>query len=259
MLESLKVILDVQELDMKMIRLMRLKKERKNELGNIQKLKGDLNFQLQAKSDEVLELKKDIRLSEGDLAEVEERIKKLEKQQSAVKKVEEFNALSQELNQSERQKSQMGHRLSDFGDKLIEEEKILENLQESFKSTESSSCVLEKEILESVDRINEEGRVIKADRDILVEDTEPETFKIYESLLKNKKDRVLVPIEERSCSGCHIMLTAQHENLVRKGERLVFCEHCSRIVYWPESESLDGAGVTTRRRRRKVTTTTTKS
>ncbi len=36
------------------------------------------------------------------------------------------------------------------------------------------------------------------------------------------------------------MLTAQDENLVRKGERLVFCEHCSRIHYWQESEALEG-------------------
>ena len=63
---------------------------------------------------------------------------------------------------------------------------------------------------------------------------------IYERLLRNKKDRVVVPIENRTCSGCHIVLTAQHENLVRKGENLVFCEHCSRIHYWQESEAFEG-------------------
>ena len=62
-------------------------------------------------------------------------------------------------------------------------------------------------------------------------------LQIYERLLRNKKDRVIVPIENRTCSGCHIALTAQHENLVRKGENLVFCEHCSRIHYWQAEES----------------------
>ena len=67
---------------------------------------------------------------------------------------------------------------------------------------------------------------------------------IYERLLRNKKDRVIVPIENRTCSGCHIVLTAQHENIVRKGENLVFCEHCSRIHYWQESEALEGTAAT---------------
>jgi predicted nucleic acid-binding Zn-ribbon protein len=70
--------------------------------------------------------------------------------------------------------------------------------------------------------------------------------------LNNKKDRVVVPIENRTCSGCHIALTAQHENLVRKGERLVFCEHCSRLHYWQESQVLEGTAVATKKRRRRL-------
>ena len=93
----------------------------------------------------------------------------------------------------------------------------------------------------------------KAQRDALVAKADPEVFRIYERLLRNKKDRVVVPIENRCCSGCHIMLTAQDENLVRKGERLVFCEHCSRIHYWQESEALEGTAVATKQRRRRTT------
>ena len=93
---------------------------------------------------------------------------------------------------------------------------------------------------------------LKDQRDELVSKADPEVFQIYERLLGNKKDRVVVPIENRCCSGCHIMLTAQDENLVRKGERLVFCEHCSRIHYWQESEALEGTAVATKQRRRRT-------
>ena len=82
-----------------------------------------------------------------------------------------------------------------------------------------------------------------------------DTLHIYERLLRNKKDRVIVPIENRTCSGCHIALTAQHENIVRKGENIVFCEHCSRIHYWQEAEELEGTVVSTKRRRRRVAST----
>ncbi len=39
MQEALKLILDVQEIDMQMIRLMRLKRERQKELNNIASIK----------------------------------------------------------------------------------------------------------------------------------------------------------------------------------------------------------------------------
>ena len=95
---------------------------------------------------------------------------------------------------------------------------------------------------------------LKNERDVLAKTANVEVLQIYERLLRNKKDRVVVPIENRTCSGCHIALTAQHENIVRKGENLVFCEHCSRIHYWqPEEVAAEGAAVATKRRRRRVT------
>jgi predicted nucleic acid-binding Zn-ribbon protein len=252
MLKALKIILDVQEVDMQMIQLMRLKSERQCDLDNINAVKSDLRHQAEFKEIEIADLKKLIRLMENELTDVKSKIKKLEGQQSSIKKVEEFNALSHEMSQADRERVIKEQRLSDQMDKLIAEEDTLKAINENLKATTSSSQILESEILESIERINAEGRVLKAERDQLVAKADPDVFRIYERLLRNKKDRVVVPIENRCCSGCHIMLTAQDENLVRKGERLVFCEHCSRIHYWQESEALEGTAVATKQRRRRA-------
>ncbi len=256
MLETLQPILEIQEYDMQMIQLMRLKRERQEELENINASKTALQHKSVIKEGEIIEYKKNIRILEGEMSDLKERIKKLETQQNQVKKVDEFNALSHELSHAERDKTAKEIRLSDLFDKVAAEEDLLKEINESLEKTKDSSKVLEQEIHESITRINEEGRSIKAKRDKLAVKADPEVFAIYERLLFNKKDRVIVPIENRCCSGCHITLTAQHENLVRKGERLAFCEHCSRIHYWQESEALEGSVVATKqRRRRKVAAT----
>lgn len=252
MLKALKTILEIQELDMQMIQLMRLKSDRLRDLTNINSVKADLRRKEKAKEEEILELKKNSRLLEGEINEVLEKLKKLESQQSSIKKVEEFNALSHEMSQADRERAGKEQRLSDLFDRIASEEDHHKKIKQSLESTVESSKVLESEIHESISRINEEGRGLKSQRDELVKLADPEVFKIYERLLRNKKDRVVVPIENRSCSGCHITLTAQDENLVRKGERLVFCEHCSRIHYWPESASLEGTPVAMKQRRRRA-------
>lgn len=252
MLEALKVILDIQELDIKMIRLMRLKQERQRELNHLNSIKKDLDKKNHDKEHEITELKKNMRLIEGEVAEILAKLKKLEAQQSSIKKVEEFNALTQEMSQAERERVAKEQRLSEMQDRLSAEEEIHKNLQTTVDATAKNSKELEGEIFESISQINEEGRALKSQRDELVVQADPETFRIYERLLKNKRDRVVVPIENRCCSGCHIMLTAQDENLVRKGERIVFCEHCSRIHYWPESVVTEGTGTTTKTRRRRT-------
>lgn len=252
MLEALPLILEIQEFDMQMIQLMRVKKERQKELDNINSVKENLKKQALLKENEIIELKKNVRLVEGEVAEITARLKKLEAQQNAVKKVEEFNALTHEMASTERERTGKEQRLSDLYDKLAAEEATLKSLNQTLDSTIENSKAIEAEIKESIDRINAEGRGLKDQRDTLAEKADPDVFRIYERLLRNKKDRVVVPIENRCCSGCHIMLTAQDENLVRKGERLVFCEHCSRIHYWQESKALEGSAVATKTRRRRA-------
>lgn len=252
MLKALKVILEVQELDMKMIQLMYLKKKRQTELDKINANKASLNLRATSKETEILELKKFIRLAEGELNDILAKVKKLESQQNSIRKVDEYNAITHEISAADRERLAKEQRLSDMYDRLAIEEDLLGSLHTGLESTTENSKVLEAEIHDSIGQINEEGRVLKAQRDELVGEADPEVFKVYERLLRNKKDRVVVPLENRCCSGCHIMLTAQHENLVRKGERLVFCEHCSRIHYWLESKAFEDTVVATKQRRRKT-------
>src|SRR3989304_1248429 len=116
MQEQLKPILEIQEYDMKMIRLSRVKKERQTELKQIEDL------------------------------------------QSAVKKVDEFNALTQEMTQTERERIAVEQKVSDLVDKRTGEEELLTKIKESFVTSEESSLALEKEIRDSIRLINEEGQ-----------------------------------------------------------------------------------------------------
>lgn len=249
---SLKEILDIQEYDMKMIRLMRLKKTRLSELAHIDNLRQELHKQQADKQMEIAELNRGIAVQEAKIVDIKERIKKLESKQSSVKKVDDFNALNQELSSSERERVATEQIASDMIDKRNLEEEILGKIKESLHQSEESSKVLENDIRENIRLINQEGSELQQGRNGLAKHADPEILRIYDRLLANKKDRVVVPIENRTCSGCHIALTAQHENVVRKGEKLAFCEHCSRIHYWQDSEEIEGTAAATKKRRRRT-------
>lgn len=238
-----------------MIRLMRLKRERLKELEHIDSLRQELIFQQKEKTEEISELSRNIIGQEEKISEIKERLKKLEAKQNTVKKVDEFNALTQEMTSSERERAATEQITSDLIDKRNLEEEILEKIKESLTESEESSRNLETEIKESIRLINNEGSELQVKREALAKTAEPDVMQVYQRLLNNKKDRVVVPIENRTCSGCHIALTAQHENVVRKGERLIYCEHCSRIHYWQESEAIKDTVVATKRRRRKASST----
>lgn len=254
--EAMKVILNIQDLDMKMLRLMRVKRERQKEIEQIESLRKELHLQITDKENEVADFSKQIQHLEGKVQETVAKTKKLESQQASVKKVEEFNALTQEMTALEREKINTEQRISDLVDKRVAGEELLTKIKDALSASEGNSLALENEIKESIKLINEEGSHLKVEREKLSRQAEGELLNIYERLLRNKKDRVIVPIENRTCSGCHISLTAQHENVVRKGGNIVFCEHCSRIHYWQEPQEAEvGETAAPKRRRRRAAAT----
>ncbi len=255
MLDKLKIILDIQELDIKMIRLMKLKKTRQHELDEIDALKKNLRQKIVDKETEISDFKLEVTSYEEGIKEVKERIKKFEGQQESVKKIEEFNALNQEISRADRERANLEHKLNLSADTLMAEEEALANLQSTYDSTSENSKALESEIQANIAEVNKEGLTLKKERDQLSTQADPEIMKIYEKLINNKRDRVVVAIANRCCSGCHIVLTAQQENLVRKGERLIFCEHCSRILYWLEPQEAEVESAVRRRRKKVITTT----
>lgn len=252
MLALLKELLEVQEMDMQMLRLIRLKRERMKELKSLITIRNDLASQYKNKHDDVMEIKSNIRLREIEILEIQEKVQLAEKRQDTVKKVEEFNALAQEIAAGEREKNHIQHKIADEEEKLTADEEVLEKLKQSLESAENNLKQVTQEVQEAIRTINDEGRRIKIERDRLADAITHDTMAIYLRLLNNKHDRVVVPIESRTCSGCHIMVTAQHENMVRRAEKMMFCEHCSRIHYLQESSPSDEEGDNKPRRRRKA-------
>lgn len=249
MLEELKVILDIQELDMKMLRLMKLKTNHAKELGKLKAVEENFQSQVKIKEEKATDIKTQIRVCEREIEEYKEQIKKLEGQQDLVKKVEEFNALAQEISTAERAKLNVEQKLREANENLETEEEELETLKQSLEEAKQNCVRYESEIKDALDEINQEGQGLKSEREELAKTANSELLSVYERLLQHKKDRVLVPIENRACSGCHILVTAQHENLVRKADRLVFCEHCSRVHYWQEAAPVQEEETKKRRRR----------
>ena len=56
-----------------------------------------------------------------------------------------------------------------------------------------------------------------------------------EKLRKGKRGAGIVPIRNEQCSGCHMKVSQNLINEVRRGQKMMTCESCSRIVYLEEA------------------------
>jgi hypothetical protein len=65
----------------------------------------------------------------------------------------------------------------------------------------------------------------------------------FESVFRARAGVALARVEKESCSACHVRLRPQVINLARRGEELVTCDSCRRILVIDENElASEGAG-----------------
>jgi uncharacterized protein len=58
----------------------------------------------------------------------------------------------------------------------------------------------------------------------------------FERIIRNKSGLGIVPVLNGICTGCHMILPGQFVNDVRKGEEILFCPYCSRILFHSDAE-----------------------
>jgi hypothetical protein len=67
------------------------------------------------------------------------------------------------------------------------------------------------------------------------------TIGAYERIRKKRNGVAVAEAADGRCSACQIVLRPQYIQDLKKGEQLMFCESCGRILYYNPPASLEGA------------------
>ncbi|MDR1279047.1 MAG: zinc ribbon domain-containing protein [Treponema sp.] len=170
------------------------------------------------------------------LLDAETSRERAEKNMDSISTQREYEALDKEIRDASEKEQQ-------YRKELQREERFLSDLDEQMK--ESASMIerqemeltkrragIEAEIAEKKTQIDD---LVKQEQE-LIPDLDSEVLFKFERIIRNKMGRGIVAIKGNVCMGCHMILPIQFANMVRRGEDIVFCPYCSRILYYEESE-----------------------
>jgi len=136
----------------------------------------------------------------------------------------EINTLKKTASGIEDEILQMLDTIDDLNHKLKEGRQHLQKQEEMMKDEIKKLGDREKILSEALS-------VKKEEREKAIAGIPPTVLKQYEQVRKKKQGLAIVEIKHNTCGGCHMNLTLQLVNEVRKGRELVCCENCLRILY----------------------------
>jgi len=61
----------------------------------------------------------------------------------------------------------------------------------------------------------------------------------YEFIRERMENPVIVPVTQGICHGCHIMIPPQSYNDLQKGQQILSCPNCQRLIHWQRQDEAD--------------------
>jgi len=178
-----------------------------------------------------LDLQKQRKSKELELASKEEEARKMQTQLYQIKTNKEYTAKLKEI---EGVKADVSV-LEDGILSLLEETDKLKNeinQEKQFLAEEEKNTGAQKQKLDLRRKENEDKlHQLQAQREQIIQKADPKILAKYEKILTNRNYLAIVKVENNACQGCFMQVSPQVINLIRMYDNLVICEVCQRILY----------------------------
>jgi len=112
-------------------------------------------------------------------------------------------------------------------DDLTQEEA---RLGEEVRQAEQVLAELNAQASEQRGGLDQRAAELQQERDRIRQQVNPEVLSAYERLTGHRGSSALAEVRDRICQGCFTRITKQTENLLLRGEAIVYCHSCGRML-----------------------------
>lgn len=230
--EKLKVLLEIQSIDIRFDEIRREKERAPNEL---EKLRQDLDLLKKAMEQDLPtleELKKERRNVERELEEIEAKFKRSKLKLDEVKSNKEYQAVLKEIEDIK----QLTYEKEELVIKWMEETEIQEkqcaNNKLRLEESQKEYTYKEKQFAERMRELDKDVQSLNEKKAQLSQKLDGDLLSRYNRLRMHLRSMVVVPVIDAVCQGCHLGIPPQQYNTLMKGDSTQICPNCARIIYW---------------------------
>jgi len=233
---DLRQLIELQELDLEIQRI-----EDRTAKIPLEREETELRFNqaaaeylsLQSRHDEVLEQHKRLEI---ELSETQAHHEKYKQDLMRVTNEKQYATALREIDASKRQ---IGALESEILRQIEESDKLREELTAKSPEMEQMRAGLGEELATLDAELVEVGRLLTElarRREELARTLPLRLFDTYDRMARTRRGQALAEVKDGTCTACRMKIRPKVMSDVRKGEQMITCESCGRILYYrPDS------------------------
>lgn len=231
-MEQIEQLVVLQKVDSEMITLERILEEAPKQLRSLQEKQAYLKQQqavIQEKVEVLMEQKSRL---EGEIESDTQKVKKSKNKLMMVENTKEYHAMMREMDTMEKmnrsREEERANLLADLSDLDGRKEALqgdIDSLEETITAQQST---LDQELAEKRARI----AILEKEKKKASEAVPAPILTRYNFIRDRIPNPVIVPVSEGVCLGCHVVIPPQAFIDLQKGEQILSCPNCLRIIFW---------------------------
>ena len=239
MLPDLKLVIRLQEIDNSLAVLVREIASLPKHIGEIEKKLLAHERKLEADRAALAANQKERKRCEAEIQVQEQKISKLKDQMLQAKTNEVYRAFQNEIEFCQKE-------IRKFEDGILqmmgESEPLEKNVKaaEAALKTEKAQVEAEKKVARERTAADEAAaREFHKERAAIVSAIAPATYQRYERARKARRGIGVAEAVDGRCTGCNLSMRLQFYQDLKKGNEILSCECCHRILYYNPPASIE--------------------
>ena len=238
--EETQALLDLQELDLKLLEYERHQQELPRLIGEIEAPLRAAREAKDAVDAQLATARAQQRGVEMDLAANNAQFKKLQTQQMGVRNQIQYEAFQHEMEGLKDRRDDLEEKGLLWIERAEDAKRKVPEVTESLEKAEAAAIAARAELdgkTAELKRIHDEAAKLK---EPLLARIPVQVMSYYRRLRRAGKAPFVAVISRGACSGCGFRHPPQRLQEIKQSRRMNTCEHCGRIQVWREEEERIG-------------------
>jgi uncharacterized protein len=232
MLPDLKLVIRLQEIDNRLAELSREIAALPVHIAQIEKKLVSHQRKLDADNAALAANQKERKKCDSDIQAQEQKISKLKDQMALAKTNDQYRAFQNEIEYCQKEIRKSEDRILEL---MGEAEPLDRNVKAADAALKEERAQVEREKHEARERTAVDQKAaaeFNTERAQLVKGITPAMYQRYERVRKARKGLVVAEAIEGRCSACNMAMRLQYFQDLKKGDQILSCESCQRILYY---------------------------
>jgi predicted nucleic acid-binding Zn-ribbon protein len=239
MLPDLKLAIRLQEIDNRLADLAREIAALPVHIAEIEKKLVSHERKLDADRAALTANQKERKKCESDIQMQEQKISKLKDQMLQAKTNDQYRAFQNEIDFCQNEIRKLEDRILEL---MGESEPLDRNVKVAETALKGEKAQVEAEKQQARERTAADQKAaaeLQAERAGMVKEMAPAIYKRYEQVRKSRRGIAVAEALDGRCSVCHLTLRPQFFQDLKKGDQVMSCESCQRMLYYSPPASLE--------------------